>query len=293
MPKSMPADVIVVGDVMADVAVLGGELVPGGDVQGEVRIRPGGAGANAAVWASAADARVQLFGRVGNDLAGRLLQAAVREHDVEGRLAVDPEARTGAMLVVRDGPERSMVADRGANARLTPHDLPDRLVAGAVLVSGYLFFHPGSEPVAVAALARTEADVVAVDAASWPLLEAYGPERFLVATKEVTLMLANAREAETLTSWPGMDAVKALADRYPMAAVKLGAEGAVLSVDGRVLSARVAPVDPVDPTGAGDAFDGVLVALLARGTEPETALQAACEAGSLAAGSSETWPDAR
>ena len=289
----MPADVIVVGDVMADVAVLGGELVPGGDVHGEVRIRPGGAGANAAVWASAADARVQLFGRVGNDLTGRLLQAALREHDVEGRLAVDPDARTGAMLVVRHGPERSMVADRGANARLTPQDLPDRLVAGAVLVSGYLFFHPSSEPVAVAALARTEAGVVAVDAASWPLLEAYGPERFLVATKEVTLMLANAREAETLTSWPGMDAVKALADRYPMAAVKLGAEGAVLAVDGRVLSARVAPMDPVDPTGAGDAFDGVLVALLARGTEPETALQAACEAGSLAAGSLENWPDAR
>jgi sugar/nucleoside kinase (ribokinase family) len=289
--RVMRPDVIVVGDVMADVAVMSGDLVTGGDVHGEVRIRPGGAGANAAVWAAVTDARVQLFGRVGDDLPGRLLQTALREHDVEAVLAVDTEARTGAMLVVRDGGERSMVADRGANARLSPKDLPDRLAAGALLVSGYLFFHPASEGVAVAALARAEADLVAVDAASWPLLEAYGPDRLLAATSEITLMLANAREAETLTGWPGMDAVRSLADRYPMACVKLGPEGAVLATGGRLLSGVAAPVEPVDPTGAGDAFDGVLLALLAKGAEPEAALEAACEAGAQAAASAQPWPD--
>jgi ribokinase len=286
----MGADLIVVGDVMADVAVEAGDLVSGGDVHGEVRIRPGGAGANAAVWAALVGARVQLFGRVGDDLPGRLLQAALREHDVEAILAVDTEARTGAMLVVRDGGERSMVADRGANARLTPNDLPERLTATAVLVSGYLFFHPASEGVAVAALARAEADVLAVDAASWPLLEAYGPDRFLATTEGVTLLLANAREAETLTGWPGMDAVRALAERYPTACVKLGPEGAVLATGGRLLSAAAPPVDPVDATGAGDAFDGVLLALLARGAESEAALEAACQAGAQAAGSPQPWP---
>jgi ribokinase len=285
------ADLIVVGDVMTDVAVTAGELATGGDVHGDVFIRPGGAGANVAVWAALTGARVQLFGRVGDDLPGLILQAALREHDVEAILAIDEESRTGAMLVVSDGKDRSMVADRGANARLTSRDLPDKLEASAILVSGYLFFHPASEAVALAALARAEADLVAVDAASWPLLEAYGADRFLAITAEVTLMLANAREAETLTGWPGMDAVKALADRYPMACVKLGAEGAVLATEGRLLSGVVSPTEPVDPTGAGDAFDGVLLAFLARGAEPQEALEAACAAGAQAAGSAQPWPE--
>jgi len=283
-------DLIVVGDVMADVSVSAGELATGGDVHGEVRIRPGGAGANAAVWAADAGARVTLYGRVGEDLIGRLLRSALAARAVDAALSIDRGSRTGAMLVVRKGGERSMVADRGANATLSPEDLPRRLVAGAVLVSGYLFFHPRSEAFAIAALARSEGPVVAVDAASWPLLEAYGRDRFLGATREATLILANAREAETLTALPAIDAARALAQRYPMACVKLEAEGAVLAIEGRLIAAAAPPIQPVDPTGTGDAFDGVLLAELSRGSDPEAALQKACEAGARAAASADIWP---
>jgi sugar/nucleoside kinase (ribokinase family) len=283
-------DLIVVGDVMVDVAVAAGQLSKGGDVHGEVRIRPGGAGANAAVWAASTGAQVTFYGRVGEDLAGRLLRSALAARGVDATLSIDAGSRTGAMLVVQEGGERSMVADRGANARLSPDDLPRRLVAGAVLVSGYLFFDPGSEAAAVAALARSEASVVAVDAASWPLLEAYGRDRFLGATREATLLLANAREAETLTAMPGIDAARVLAQRYTMACVKLEAEGAVLATEGRLLAAASPAVESIDPTGAGDAFDGVLLAGLSRRTNSESALQAACEAGARAAASADTWP---
>src|SRR5439155_10700300 len=167
----------------------------------------------------------------------------------------------------------SMVADRGANATMSPEDLPRRLVAGAVLVSGYLFFHPRSEAVAIAALARSEAPIVAVDAASWPLLEAYGRDRFLGATREATMVLANAREAETLTALPAIEAAPALAQRYAMACVKLGPEGAILVGEGRMIRAVADGVETVDPTGAGDAFDGVLLASLAGGLGTEEALQ--------------------
>ena len=48
-PPSGPADLIVVGDLLADVVVDAGTLVRGGDVHGTVRVRPAGSGANAAV----------------------------------------------------------------------------------------------------------------------------------------------------------------------------------------------------------------------------------------------------
>ncbi len=206
-------DLIVVGDVMADVSVASEALAPGGDVHGEVRIRPGGGGANAAVWAAHSGAQVTLYGCVGDDLMGRILSLALRASGVSASLAIRADARTGAMLVVRERGERSMVADRGANARLSPEDLPDRLAARAVLLSGYLLYDPRSEPAAGAALGRAEAEFVAVDVSSWPLLEAHGRERFHAGARRANFLLMNAREAEVLTGRPPVEAARALAAR--------------------------------------------------------------------------------
>jgi sugar/nucleoside kinase (ribokinase family) len=286
-------DLISIGDVMIDVSAASEALKHGGDVHGEVRLRPGGAAANAAVWAGSTGASVRLHGRVGDDVAGSLVRGSLEERGVEASLAVDREARTGTLLVVREAEERSMVADPGANARLAPDDLPERLEAGAVLVSGYSLLHAGSSPAATAALERADADVVAVDAASWWLLEQYGAERFLSATAPASLLLANAVEARTLS---GVDdprrAAEALSRRYGTAAVKLGARGALLALKGSEILQQPSPaIREVDPTGAGDAFDGVLLTTLARGASPDAALQEACAAGARAAASAENWPE--
>jgi sugar/nucleoside kinase (ribokinase family) len=209
---------------------------------------------------------------------------------VEAALVVDPEARTGAVMVAREAWERSMVADRGANARLAPEDLPDPIEAGAVLVSGYLLFHPGSEAAARAALERARAEHVAVDAASWPLLRDIGPGKFLDAVGPATMLLANGREAETLAGPDPAAAAERLAERFAIVAVKLGAEGAVVATADGVERFPVEPVEEDDPTGAGDAFDGVLLAALALGAPLEDAIRRACAAGALVAASPSSWP---
>jgi sugar/nucleoside kinase (ribokinase family) len=285
-------DLIVAGDVMLDVAVAGPALVRGGDVHGEVLIRTGGSGANAAVWAAWAGATVHLYGRVGDDLAGRLLLEALRERGVEPRLAVDHEAPTGAMLVVRNRGDRSMVASRGANGNLLPTDLPDRLEARAVLLSGYLLFHARAQPAALAVMQRSAADILAVDPSSWPLLEDFGGEKFLEATEACTMLLANQEEAVTLTGATGEEAARHLSWRYVVAVVKQAARGALLGRGGHVIHAPSPMVDEGDPTGAGDAFNGVLLASLIQGYPEEVALARACRAGAAAASSLEAWPAA-
>lgn len=276
---------------MLDVAVDAGELARGGDVHGEVVVRAGGSATNAAVWAAAEGARVRLHGKVGDDLAGRLVRQAAEDRGVEPELAVDSKARTGAVLVAREAWERSMVADRGANARLSPDDLPDHLEGVCVLVSGYLLFHPGSEAAAVAALGRARAEHVAVEAASWPLLREYGPGRFLDAAGPATVLLANGREAETLAGPDPEQAATRLAERFRLVVVKLGPEGVVVATGDGVERIPVTPVQEVDPTGAGDAFDGVLLAALALGAPLREAVERACRAGALAAGSASSWPE--
>lgn len=283
-------DLLAVGDVMLDVRVEAGALARGGDVHGRVVVRPGGSAANAAVWAAWAGAEAGVIGRVGDDVAGRVLREVLAERGVRGELAVDPEAPTGTMLVVREAGERSMVADRGANARLSPSDLPERLEAGAVLVSGYVLLQEGSRPAALAALERAAASLVAVDAASWPLLAAYGVERFLADTARANVLLANEREARTLTGREGAEAARALGGGR-IAAVKLGARGAVVCVEGEVLEQPAEETLERDPTGAGDAFDGVLLAELARGVGLPEALERACHAGALQVSSERGWPE--
>ena len=289
----MVLDLIVVGDVMLDVSVEAGALAPGGDVHGDVRIRPAGAGANAAVWAAARGAAVRLYGRLGNDVPGRLLAHELSQRGVNHVLAIDPQARTGAMLVVRRSGERSMVADRGANARLSPHDLPERLEARAVLVSGYLLFDPGSQEAATEALGRASARWVAIDAASWPLVQGCGPDRFRQLTKAASVLLANEREAIALApdSADVEEAARELAHDWELVCVKRGFAGAIALSGHRFVRATPPAVEEADPTGAGDAFDGVLLSQLAGGRTIEDALDAACGAGAAAAASFETWPE--
>ena len=91
------------------------------------------------------------------------------------------DGATIRMLVVHEPRERSMVADRGAGGRLTPDDLPVRLEADAVLVSGYTLLFEPTFAAGMAALERASARFVAVDAASWPMVRSFGVDRFLEA----------------------------------------------------------------------------------------------------------------
>ena len=283
-------DLVVIGDALLDVVADAAALLEGGDARGSVRVRPGGQGANVAAWAASEGLRVRLHASVGDDAAGRLVRDALEERGVEAALTVDPSAPTGTLLVlVREG-ERSMVADRGAAARLAPADLPETIEAAAVLVSGYLLFDPGSEEAGRAALERARAPHVAVEASTWPLLEAYGADQFLETTSAATVLLTNEREAEVLTGAPGDEAAAKLAARYGIAVVKLGARGAALASADVVLRSPAKEVAAVDPTGAGDAFDAAFLATLVRRRSLGRALDHAITTGAWVVSRKDAWP---
>ena len=285
-------DLVCVGDVMLDVRADAGALASGGDVHGRVLVQPGGTSANAAVWAASTGATSGVIGAIGDDVAGDLLLGALADQRVDTGAVVRRRAPTGTMLVLHEAGERSMIADRGANALLETADLPSRIDAVAVLVSGYLLLQPPTTQAAVISIERAAGSLAAVEAASWPLVEAFGVEAFLEHAAAAGGVLANEHEAAVLTGRDAEDACRVLGERCRLAAVKRGADGACLSLDGAFHVAPSPAVDEVDPTGAGDAFDGVLLSSLARGIDPAEALRAACVAGAHVAASSSVWPEA-
>src|SRR5439155_1618804 len=90
---------VAVGDLMVDITAAGRGHAA------RIEIAAGGSAANAAVWAARSGADAAVVGRIGDDLAGRALRSALEERGVRAELTVDPDACTGAFLVV-DGEVR-------------------------------------------------------------------------------------------------------------------------------------------------------------------------------------------
>ncbi|MFD3737217.1 carbohydrate kinase family protein [Streptomyces sp. NPDC058629] len=282
---------LVVGDVVTDVVALhGSALVHGTDTAARIRSVPGGAGANVACWAVRSGCRdVALLARAGAESA-EWHRDALERAGVRALLAVDEEVATATVISLVDAAaERTFLTDSGAVLRLATEDFAPSMLDGAgwLHLSGYLLFAATSRATARLALrtARERGIAVSVDPASAGFLAELGPKRFLEYAEGAELLLPNADEARLLTGLPETaDAAAELSRTFPRIAVTLGCGGAVLATGGAVTGqVRALPVrDPVDSTGAGDAFTGGFLAALLAGADDKAAAAEGCRAGAEA-----------
>ncbi|MFF7008613.1 carbohydrate kinase family protein [Streptomyces fimicarius] len=282
---------LVVGDVVTDVvARYGSALAHGTDTAARIRTVPGGAGANVACWAARSGCPdVRLLARAGAESADWHRRALERA-GVLAFLAVDDELPTATVIALVDAAaERTFLTDGGAVLRLAAEDFAPSMLdgVGRLHLSGYLLFAATSRAAALLAL-RTAVErgvPVSVDPASAGFLGELGPKRFLGFAEGAELLLPNADEARLLTGLPGPEAAAAELSRwFPRVVVTLGARGAVVAARGEVTGRAPAPPvrEPVDSTGAGDAFTGGFLAALLAGADDLTAAAAGCRAGAEA-----------
>ncbi len=252
----------------------------GSRVHAGVSVGAGGSAVNAAKCAAAAGAEACVVGRIGNDPAGDLVRATLAASGIEAQLARDPDLPTGAVVALRGDESLSIIADRGANARLSVADVPDPLAGDAVLVSGFALLQSGSADAARAALERFVGAWAAIDLAT-PSLAAGADLDYLA--KDANVLFATAEEAKAVTGAAPDEAARALASRFSIVCVKLGEEGALAVHGDRVERHDATPVVRRSPFGAGDAFAVAFLVSLARDDSLAQALKLACEAGARTA----------
>jgi sugar/nucleoside kinase (ribokinase family) len=256
--------VVVVGDLMTDtVAHATAALARGSDTPATVTVHGGGSGANVAAWLAVDGTEVAFVGRRGADIAGRNRDMELMGYGVDARLVMDPDRPTGSCVVmITHKGDHTMLSDPGANAALSPEDLPEDLFEpGSHLhVSGYTLLNLGSRSGVLAAIGRAQRAgmTISVDGASSAPLGRVGAEPFLQLTNGAMLLFVEPELGKVLTGREDpSQAARVLNAWYPHVVMRLGADGAMMYAGGRPDPIRVSapPAERVvDSTGAGDAF---------------------------------------
>jgi ribokinase len=270
--------IVVVGSANMDM-VIGVERLPrtGETITGtNLRLFPGGKGANQACAAGRLSGRVSMIGQVGEDAFGSSLvdSLSAANVDVTGIGRSNRPTGSASIYVMPDG-ENSIVVSPGANATLDPEIVVKRLNVDEGDIVLCQLEIPLDTVEAVLADAKSHGAVTILDPAPARTL----PARIL---RRVDFVTPNQTEAGVLLGdsdfridglGQAREAARRLMELGPAAVVmKLGELGALVWDGRHSFAARPLQVRAVDTTAAGDVFNGALAVALAGGRQIDDAV---------------------
>ena len=269
--------ITVVGSLNADLVVSVRRFpTPGETVMGQgFSVFPGGKGANQAFGAarlSGGEMPVRMVGRVGDDAYGGWLRQNLAGAGVDVSHVVPlPATPTGLALIAIDpSGQNQIVVVPGANSGFAPAGLSGahHAVAGAAVVLLQLEI-PLPTVQTAARVARESGAVVILDPA---------PARALsdMLLRSIDYLTPNESELSVLTGGapqPSLRRSEAITRARQIIArgtrkvlVKMGRQGALLVTETGEQLFPALPVEAIDTTAAGDAFNAGLAFALARGS---------------------------
>lgn len=286
-------DVVCAGIVVADHLCVPIDHVP--DV-GELvmtdglALEIGGCASNAAVDLAKMGVACTVCGCVGNDVFGRFVVETLKARGVDTTgIRVATDADTSQTLIVNvTGQDRRFIHCFGANARFTAADIRAELIAQAkvLYVGGYLLM-PALDQQSLAEVfrsARSRGVKTVLDVAVPGRLGA-GQAHLMDTLDQVLphtdVFLPNEDEARLITGRSDpLDQAQAFRDAgVGTAVITMGGKGSVLVGEGVRLRAGVFPIQFVDGSGGGDAFDAGYICGLLRGYDLRGCLEIASALG--------------
>jgi ribokinase len=274
------------GSICLDVSTRADTLPkPGETVIGDAYLlSPGGKGANQALAAHRAGARVRLLCAVGRDAFADAALATLRESGVDlSRVRRSTIAPTGlASIVVDQKGENQIVVAPGANSEMSADDLTAEDLDRWTLLVLQMELRPSETMAAISKARAADARVLFNFAPVRPLQES--------ALDAVHILVLNASEGREIAR---RYALSASETRFLAGAIAERRGGAVVVTDGaagayvaesrlRVTHVPSPKVNVLDTTGAGDAFVGYLAAGIDLGMPLVEAARRAAVAGALA-----------
>lgn len=243
---------------------------------------PGGKGANQALAAARAGASVAMIGCVGRDAFADTALSLLRREAIDlSAVAVSSRPTCCASVWVDAAGENAIVVASGANQDTRASQMAARDLARGDWLMLQMEV-PLEENWKAVSLARAAGARIMLSAApAGPI-----PERVLHG---IDVLLVNQIEGSMIAAAVGLDCsrpsdiVSGLTRRFGFSCIMtLGAEGAICFGPEGGFQAPALSVTPVDTTGAGDAFAGILCASLERGASMAEAVRRASAGAALA-----------
>ena len=268
--------ILVAGSANLDFVVRAAHIPgPGETVLGHTfKTYPGGKGANQAVAsARAGGAQTHMLLALGDDAYARPLEDSLQSAGVQLHVLRSAQEPTGtAFICVSDDAENAITVAPGANTLLAAEHLPPLQGYSHLLMQ---LETPLTTVISYARGARTAGVQVVLNAAPAQAL----PADLLALTD---ILIVNEGELAAIAASDAGIAACLDKLKVPTVVVTLGARGCCARVGNDYLLQNAFKVQPVDTTGAGDTFCGVLVAALDAGLDLPAALRQASAAGAMA-----------
>jgi len=277
-------DILVIGSLNADLVVRAPRFPhPGETISGEdLKIIPGGKGANQAVAAARQGANVTMLGRVGNDSFGPFLLNSLKLNQVDTSLVLTDDSATGtAIIVVDSNGQNSIVLSAGANGKVSSADVDHASFQGFGLLLLQLEIPIPAVFRAAQRAHESGLRILLNPAPAQPLPDALISLADFIIPNETELGLLTGQPVNDISSAEG--AARVLLKRGAKnVIVTLGGNGSLVVTNHLTKHIPSFKVDVIDTTAAGDAFIGGFASALLRGVEIEDAVKYANACGALA-----------
>ena len=274
------AVIAVVGSAMIDLTAYATVIpAPGQTLEGDLFTTGfGGKGANQAVIAAHCGAEVHFVGKLGRDLFGDSIAENFKKLGIDSEYVERSDTPNGvAHIWVDANGENRIIIIPGANHEIESKKAIEAIesIAGLAVVVAQCEI---KQEVTLAAFsaAKKRGCVTILNPAPYQPLS----EELLAVTDWI---IPNETEfKELLGQDPTSDEVLKSFRPGKNSIVTLGSEGAVLiTSEGNLTRVSAPKVNPVDTTGAGDAFVGVFAFGLASGKNPEDAMKLGVKVASM------------
>ena len=217
----------------------------------------GGSAANAINGLARLGVDTGYIGKIGDDEFGRFFDSDMQEKKVETQL-LNGNQQTGkcVVLISPDG-ERTFATYLGAAVELEKSDLTQPMFS-----NGFNYFHlegylvQNTEMLEQAArLAKDAGLKIAIDLASFNMVEAFKDFIHRIVTEYVDVVFANEEEARVFSGHEDPEAAaQFIAGMTDIAVVKCGGDGSVIMRGDQKFKVDPIEATVIDTTGAGDLY---------------------------------------
>ena len=243
----------------------------------------GGSVANAIHGIATLGGKTGYIGAIGEDDLGGFFVRDMINAGVEPHLIHSAEETGRAITLVTPDSERTFATYLGAASQLSAISDHSSLITHHLydffLLEGFLVYDHALAETSLK-LACDSGMTVAIDLASYNVVEANREFLHQMVEKYVDIVFANEEEAKAFTGKEPVEALKEISKMCDIAVVKIGSKGSLIKQGDEMYEIAAIPAKPVDTTGAGDLFASGFLYGLAR----ELPIRRCGEIGAILAG---------